>query len=79
MVTPLPLQQGLVERSGAGAVVPFGAVDEVVAVLTSWAADPGMVRDLGRRGHRHVAEHHDWQRLQADFLAALEGVADRGR
>lgn len=79
VVTPLPVQQGLVERSGAGVVVPFGAVDEVVAVLTSWAADPGMVRDLGRRGHRHVAEHHDWQRLQADFLAALEGVADRGR
>lgn len=79
VVTPLPVQQGLVERSGAGAVVPFGAVDEVVAVLTSWAADPGTVRDLGRRGHRYVAEHHDWQRLQADFLAALEGVADRGR
>ncbi|WP_289017630.1 glycosyltransferase [uncultured Ornithinimicrobium sp.] len=79
VVTPLPVQQDLVERSGAGVVVPFGAVDEVVAVLTSWAADPGPVRDLGRRGHRYVAEHHNWQRLQADFLAALEGIAGGGR
>lgn len=75
VVTPLPVQQDLVRRSGGGVVVPFGSTDEVVEVLTAWATDPDRARELGRRGHAYVAEHHDWARLKADFVAALEGYA----
>lgn len=79
VVTPLPVQRDLVERSGGGAVVPFGATTEVVEVLTAWAADPEVPRALGRRGHAYVSEHHDWDRVQGDFLAALAGVARSAR
>lgn len=77
VVTPLPLQQDLVQRSGAGVVVPFRATTEVVDVLAGWVADPDQARVLGRRGHGYVAEHHDWERLKGDFVAALEEIADR--
>lgn len=79
VVTPLPVQEDLVRRSGAGAVVPFGATTEVVDVLTGWAADPEHARELGRRGHAYVAEHHDWGRLKGDFVAALDRAARTAR
>ncbi|WP_131106297.1 glycosyltransferase family protein [Ornithinimicrobium sufpigmenti] len=79
VVTPLPVQQDLVRRSGAGAVVPFEATTEVVDVLAGWAADPDQARELGLRGHRYVAEHHDWERLKTDFVTALDTIAGTGR
>lgn len=75
VVTPLPVQQDLVRRSGGGVVVPFGSTTEVVDVLSRWAAEPDLARELGLRGHRHVAEHHDWERLKADFVDALATIA----
>lgn len=79
VVTPLPLQADLVGRSGAGVVVPFGATTPVLDVLAGWAADPEIPRELGRRGHQFVAEHHDWGTQRAGFVSALEGVAAAGR
>ena len=79
VVTPLPVQRDLVERSGGGVVVPFGSVDEVVEVLTRWAEDPERARALGRAGHRYVAEHHDWAQLQGDFVAALGQISGHDR
>lgn len=79
IVTPLPVQRALVEASGGGAVVPFGATTQVVDLLTSWAADPELPRSLGRAGHAYVARHHDWGQVQHDFLGALEGIARSAR
>lgn len=75
VVTPLPVQQRLVESSGAGVVVPFGATAEVVELLVDWSEDVQVPRALGRRGHAYVAEHHDWSELQQGFLEALEEIA----
>ncbi|MGD8148715.1 glycosyltransferase family 4 protein [Ornithinimicrobium sp. Y1694] len=75
IVTPLPVQKDLVKRSGGGVVVPFLATEEVVAVLTDWAANPDRARELGRAGHAYVAEQHDWGRLRGDFVAALDAIA----
>lgn len=79
VVTPLPVQQELVHRSEAGVVVPFGSTTEVVDVLTAWAAESDRARELGRRGHAYVAEHHDWARLKGDFVGALEAIAASDR
>lgn len=75
VVTPLPAPRALVDRSGGGVAVPFGDVDAVVRALTAWAAEPDRARALGLAGHAYVLEHHDWNRAQGQFVAALEAVA----
>lgn len=76
VTTPLPLAQDLVLTSGGGAVVPFGAVAEVVDVLAGWVEDPEGAREAGRRGHAHVARAHSWQVDSVSFVAALRSVLD---
>ena len=55
----------------------FFGVGRDAAYVARRVAD--RVRELGRRGHAHVARHHDWTRLKGDFVAALEQFAQRGR
>jgi glycosyltransferase involved in cell wall biosynthesis len=71
--TPLPLAVELVERSHGGALVSFaGAVDETVAAVERWLADPAARQSAAHAGHRYVREHHSWQAEGARFVAQLE-------
>lgn len=70
--TPLPVAAELVTASGGGVLVPFQDTDQVVATLARWADDPQEAVELGRRGHAHVATHHDWGRQQHEFVAELD-------
>lgn len=75
VTTPLPLARKVVERSGAGVVVPFGDADAVVgavvdAVAQVRSADRREV--MGRLGHAYVAEHHNWAIDGARFVEQLE-------
>ena len=77
VTTPLPLAVALVEESGGGVVVPFddprSAAD---AVLGLWR-EPHRASAMGRAGHRHAAEHHDWGRGAQDFVAELDRLRSR--
>ncbi len=75
IVTPLPLQRGLVEVSGGGVVVPFGDVDAVVTTLQNWADEPQRARRLGNAGHQYVRAHYDWSTAQATFVGAVAAAA----
>lgn len=76
--TPLPMAAGLVERSGAGLLVPFGDVDRTVEQVLAWAAEVGTAREVGRRGHAFARAELDWTSQAPTFVAALEKVADQG-
>ncbi|WP_202879531.1 glycosyltransferase family 4 protein [Serinicoccus kebangsaanensis] len=78
ITTPLPVPARLVERSGAGVVVPFGDVEETLATILRWSADPGEAATLGSRGHAVAREEFDWTRLGPDFVTVLEQLADDG-
>lgn len=69
VATPLPEVERFVEASGGGVVVPFG-VAPVEAVL-ALADDRERARELARRGHAYVAEHHSWDRDREVFVEAV--------
>lgn len=82
ITTPLPAAVRIVaeEAGGAGIVVPFGAVDEVVDAIRRLAADPDLRRTMGQRGRQLVAAHYDWAATADRFVAHLRTwVEERGR
>jgi glycosyltransferase involved in cell wall biosynthesis len=71
--TPLPLAAELVERSQGGTLTSFEAVvDDAVAIVEQWLADPEARRSAARAGHRYVRDHHGWQTEGQRFVAQLE-------
>jgi colanic acid biosynthesis glycosyl transferase WcaI len=70
----------IVEESGAGIVAapgdPASIADGVARLL---AADPGSLRDMGRRGRAYVADYYGRDRLAELYLEILGRVAGRGR
>ena len=81
VTTPLPVAVDLVERSGGGLVVPFGAagVDPAIRQIRAWAAEPTAAADVGRRGHAFARQHLDWGAQSSDFVATLAEIADAQR
>jgi glycosyltransferase involved in cell wall biosynthesis len=79
VTTPLPVPAELVERSGAGFVVPFGDVEQTLRVLLRLYHDPDLARDLGRAGHAAAREEFDWDVVAPRFVDALEEAAAQGR
>ncbi len=80
VTTPLPLPAQQVRDTECGVVVPFDDADAVVEALLDLRANPAHAGEMGARGHAEAAEHHDWARQSADFVAALSDVAQsRGR
>lgn len=65
-----------VAGSGAGWTFPPGDQDALVEVLAAAAAlSPEELEAMGRRGRRHVEEHHTWAHRSRQLLGEL---ADRG-
>lgn len=73
VVTPLPLAQELVERSGGGVVVPFEAPPEVVAAVLRLRGDNDLRSGMGARGHAHALEHLNWDVEGKRFVELLRG------
>lgn len=75
ITTPLPRAVELVERSGAGVVVPFLDVDRTVEQLIRWAADTDAAAALGRQGHELALRELDWARHAPAFVAEMARLA----
>lgn len=80
VTSPLRLPARLVERTGAGVVVPFGTVDEVadavLAHLTRWAVEPAEAARIGALGYAVARRELDWAVQGPQFVAELARVAD---
>lgn len=72
ITTPLPEAVRVVDAAHAGAVVPFGAVDEVVDVIRTWRDDPALARERGARGRAAAETHWSWDAHAPAFVAQLE-------
>lgn len=76
VTTPLPEAAHLVERTGAGVVVPF--LDPAAAAGAVLALDANRAARLrmGSLGHAYAAEHLDWTRHAGAFTDQVARVAD---
>lgn len=83
VTTPLPRAAELVERTGAGVVVPFsgGRADpRVVAdAVLDLARDRFTRTRMAALGHAHALEHLDWDRHAVGFVDHLAALAGRDR
>lgn len=77
ITTPLPRAVDLVQRSGAGVVVPFRDVEATVEQLLAWADDPAAAAALGRRGHELALLELDWAQHAPAFVAEVARLAGR--
>lgn len=73
--TPLPVPAALVDRSGAGVLVPFRDVETAAEVVIGLADDPERARAMGRAGHALALQEFDWDAVAPQFVAALEAAA----
>ena len=60
----------LVEEADAGVCVPPGDSPALAAALQRLAGDPGLARELGRRGRAYVETHYD----RAQLALQMEGL-----
>jgi glycosyltransferase involved in cell wall biosynthesis len=75
ITTPLPLARDLVQRAGAGVVVPFNDPGAVVAEILRLREEPLRRTGLGAAGHRVAAEEFDWRHFADRFVAELARVS----
>jgi glycosyltransferase involved in cell wall biosynthesis len=75
VTTPLPLAHDLIQRSGAGVVVPFSDTDAVVREVLRLRSEPSRRATMGAAGHRIAAEEFDWRRLSRAFVDEMARIA----
>ena len=75
VTTPLPLARDLVQRAGAGVIVPFGDPNAVVQEVLRLRADPARRATMGDAGHRLALAEHDWRTLSSGFVDEITRVA----
>jgi glycosyltransferase involved in cell wall biosynthesis len=67
----------LIERSGAGLLVPPGDVATLAAAMRSMASDPQRARQMGARAHQYAMAAHrpelHYERLMGIYSKAIEG------
>ncbi|QDO87101.1 glycosyltransferase family 4 protein [Ornithinimicrobium ciconiae] len=73
--TPLPVPSALLDRTGAGILVPFRDVSATVDAVLDLHRDPARTAELGRAGHRAAADGYDWEKVAPTFIEALEAAA----
>jgi glycosyltransferase involved in cell wall biosynthesis len=79
ITTPLPLAADLIRSENVGFLVPWDDPSAVVDAILKLRAEPGLRHQLGANGHRVALRDHDWNRLSADFVRVMHGVASRVR
>jgi glycosyltransferase involved in cell wall biosynthesis len=60
------------EESGAGEYVPPGNVEELAGAVRRLAADPGRLREMGKRGREFVLARYDRGALASRYLEILK-------
>jgi glycosyltransferase involved in cell wall biosynthesis len=79
ITTPLPLAADLIHSANVGFMVPWDDPSAVVDAILKLRADPELRAQMGVNGHRIAVREHDWNRLSADFVRVMDGVASRLR
>ncbi len=77
VATPLPAVVDLVERSGAGIVVPFDDPSAVVEAITHLDGDDGLRGRCSAAGRR-LAASYNWTVHAPRFVEACRAVAEAG-
>lgn len=73
--TPLPVPAELLQRTGAGILVPFTDVSATVDAVLRLHRDPAWAAEIGRAGHRVASRDYDWAAVAPVFIEALETAA----
>jgi glycosyltransferase involved in cell wall biosynthesis len=71
--------QGLVERAGAGLVIPPEDEIKLAAALLDLRDDPQARQRYGQNGRRYVMEHYLRSHLAARLVSALDNVLQKKR
>jgi glycosyltransferase involved in cell wall biosynthesis len=77
ITTPLPLASELVRSENVGFEVPWNDPNAVVDAILKLRAEPELRYQMGANGHQVALREHDWNRLSADFVRAIDAVANR--
>ena len=72
ITSPLPLAKALIERTGAGFVVPYDDAGAVVEAIRALDADPALRASMGAAGFAAASAEFDWKRDGAEFVGLLE-------
>src|SRR5699024_5131074 len=75
ITTPNPASADLVQDGGCGAVVPFGDVERVAAVLREWLGNRTKRTRLGAAGYGYARKRLDWSHDGAEFATTIERAA----
>jgi glycosyltransferase involved in cell wall biosynthesis len=75
VTTPLPQARDLVQRAGAGVLVPFGDADAVVREILRLRADPACRAEMATAGRRLARSEFDWRQLSGDFVTEIARIA----
>jgi len=66
----------IVKGSGCGFLVDTTKPGEIAAAIVKLISDPELAASLGRRGHRAVMEHYNWESQEERLLAAYERLCE---
>jgi len=69
----------ILRRADAGLEMEPGSAESLVSCVTRLADDRALCSALGARGRAFVEQHYNRDRLAAEMLGILEGVAEAGR
>ncbi|WP_005037558.1 glycosyltransferase family 4 protein [Holophaga foetida] len=79
VVTDLPGQREIVEKSRSGLVIQPGDPAELARAVASLASNPALAKEMGSRGLLEVRENHSWARRANDTLGILQETFRRAR
>ncbi|MFW6061441.1 MAG: glycosyltransferase family 4 protein [Planctomycetota bacterium] len=65
----------IVQRAGAGLCIEPENDEQLLDAIDTLRSRPELAADLGRSGHDYVTTHFDRDRLAADYLEMIQGVA----
>ena len=75
ITTPLPLAADLIRSENVGFAVPWDDPSAVVDAIMKLRDDSELRVQMGANGHRVALRGHDWNRLSADFVRVMDGIA----
>jgi glycosyltransferase involved in cell wall biosynthesis len=77
ITTPLPLAADLVRLENVGVEVPWNDPGAVVEAILKLRAEPELRHQMGANGHKVALREYDWNRLSAEFVRVMNGIAER--
>lgn len=75
VASDLPAIRDIVEHGTTGLLAQPGDVEDLAAKIVQLLLNPGLARDLGRRGRATVLERFDWQHVGIEYERLLAAAA----